>query len=468
MAFKGKHHRPKIATAEERGWSLHDYQIVARDYLRGRDRAGLFLDMGLGKTASSLSALEPRHLPALVVAPKRVAEEVWPTETALWRPDLQVSVAKGTKLQREVELIDSSDIVAISRDNIRDVLNTKGIQRFNTLILDELSSFRNRSSIRWKAARKIIKTHNIDHVWGLTGTPAPNGLLDLWGQVYLLDGGERLGKTLTAYRDRYFYPGRRLATGVIVEWLPHDTSEAAIHRKLEDLCLSMKTEGRIKLPPVTENHIQVELPTDVRRVYDQMNRHLVADLRDIFGGEIHTAANAAILSSKLSQITAGFMYVDEADIRGGEHIILHNEKPRAVEEIIEGTGGSPVLVFYRFKVEAEMLRKQLGDKVHDINEPGVIDAWNRGEIPVLIAHPASASHGLNLQYGGHTIVWTSLDWDLELWEQANKRLARQGQTHPVVIHVVMAKKSVDRVIRTSLDDKSVVQGNLLEHLESVV
>lgn len=445
---------------------LHDYQHVAVDHLHRHPRAGLFLDMGLGKTAVALTALTLDHLPVLVTAPKRVAENVWESEAQLWRPDLRVAVAAGTPLQRESALLSGADIVVIGRDNLKWASELPRPQ-FNTFIVDEMSGFKARSSQRWKAARKIIARngHPIPYVWGLTGTPSPNGLLDLWSQMYLLDEGARLGRTLTAYRGRYFYAGRQLPTGIVTEWILRPGADKNIHRLLEDICLSMETEGRIELPPVTYNHVLVPLPPAVRQVYKKMKDDLVADL-SLIGGETHTAANAAVLSNRLSQISAGFLYSDDADIHPGVYDVLHREKVRAVQEIIEGTG-SPVLVFYRYRAEKEMILEALaGTGVHTIDEPGTIAAWNRGEVPVLLAHPASAGHGLNLQHGGHTVVWASLPWSLEEWEQGNKRVARQGQRHPVVIHMLLSPKTVDGAIRERLIEKTSVQAALLRHLES--
>ena len=256
-----------------------------------------------------------------------------------------------------------------------------------------------------------------------------------------------------------------IANGTIVEWILHEGCDKTIWGKLEDICLSMKTDGRIHLPPVTENHIPVVLPPKARKVYNALKKDLVAGAELL--GEAHTAANAAVLTTKLAQVSAGFLFVDDADLRDYSYTPIHDAKVKALAEVVEYTD-SPVLVFYRFRPERAAILAELGDKAHTIDEPGVIDAWNRGEIPVLVAHPASAGHGLNLQYGGHTIVWTSLDWDLELWQQANKRLARQGQENPVVIHVLMADDAIDSVIRASLDDKDAVQGALLDHLESPI
>ena len=439
---------------------LHPYQEQAVDYLRVRNRAGLLLQMGLGKTAISLSALEPRHLPALVIAPKRVAENVWDVEKDLWRPDLSVRLAVGGPARRKAALESDADLVVIGRDNIKDVLAYAG--KFQTIIIDELSGFKNRGSQRWKIAKQLVK--GCPHVWGLTGTPAPNGLMDLWSQVYLLDGGQRLGTAITHFRDRYFTPGRQLANGVITEWNLRPGAEDRIHALLEDICLSMETDGRVALPPVTTNTVTVELPPKVRQMYKEMKRDLVADL-EILGGEKHYAQNAAVLTSKLSQVAAGFMYHDDADMRGGTYDIVHWEKAKAVEEIVEGTG-SPVLVFYRFRAELAMLQKQLGKRAFTMDTDDVVGRWNAGTIPVLLAHPASAGHGLNLQHGGHTVVWSTLPWSLEEKLQADKRVARQGQKHPVVIHELIAPKTVDIAIRASLHDKDKTQSALLAHLES--
>lgn len=444
---------------------LHDYQIQAVDHLHRNPRAALFLDMGLGKTAATLSALRPEDLPALVVGPKRVAELVWPTEVRKWRPDLTISLAAGTPKQRADALRSGASVVAIGRDNLADAEPVAG--QFRTLVLDEMSSFKTKGTNRWKSANRIIKAMEKAHgaeavrVWGLTGTPSPNGLLDLWPQIYLLDRGERLMSTLTGYRGRYFMPGRQLSTGVVVEWLLREGADAVIHRKLEDICLSMQTDGRIVLPPVTYNPVEVPLPAGARRVYRDMKADLLANL-ELLGGEVHTAANAAVLSNKLSQIAAGFLYHDE----GGGYQVLHREKIKAVQEIVEAAGGNPIVVFYRYQVEAEMLKEALGSVVHTLDEPGVQDAWDAGRVPVLLAHPASAGHGLNLQYGGHTAVWTSLTWSLEEWMQANKRLARQGQQNPVVIHVLESPRTVDGAIRARLEQKKTVQQALLDHLES--
>lgn len=435
---------------------LHDYQLVARDFLRGQDRAGLFLDMGLGKTAVALSALEPRHLPALVVAPKRVAEVVWPTELPKWRPDLSMAVAAGSPTTRQSALASDADLVVIGRDNLADVNR----QDLRTVILDESSSYKSVSSVRTRLARKLGNA--VPYVWELTGTPTPNGYLDLFAQIRILDRGERLGTNIAGFRNRYFRPGRQIANGTIVSWELREFSEHHIRSLIEDICLYMESAERIELPPFTVNPVAVDLPAAARKAYNDMSATMVADL-EMLGGDIHSATNAAVLTDKLSQITAGFIYRD--DHLG--YTPLHLEKIRALEEIVESAQGSGVLVFYKYVAEQDMI-KQAISSARAVQEPGAIAAWNRGEVPVLLAHPKSGGHGLNLQDGGHTIVWTTPTWDLEHWEQGNARLYRQGQQHPVVSHVLHVPGSIDDLIRARVDRKANVQDELLDYLKSPI
>jgi Superfamily II DNA/RNA helicases, SNF2 family len=445
---------------------LHDYQKQAVEFVRNRRRAALLLDMGLGKTCISLTALTPEMLPVLVNAPKRVAEEVWPVEVPKWRPDLRVVVAAGTPAQRKAALqkgVDGhADIVVIGRDNLADAVDYAS--HYNTHIIDELSGFKTRASQRWKAAKKI--NNHMDQVWGLTGTPSPNGLLDLWAQLYLIDGGEALGTTLGGYRERYFTAGRQMSNGVIIEWNIRPGADKRIHTLLERSCLAMQTEGRIDLPPVTDNDVSVPLTPTVRRVYKSLKDDLVADMSELgLGTAIHSAQNAAVLSNKLSQITAGFLYPDDREFNSEPATRLHKEKANVVKEIVEGTG-SPVLVGYRFQEELAILKEVLGEQAHTIDEPNVVKRWNAGEIPVLVAHPDSIGHGLNLQDGGHTMIWATLPWSLEAYMQMNKRLARQGQKHPVVIHHLLSPKTVDPAIKLALQGKKSIQDAIMDHLES--
>lgn len=396
-----------------------------------------------------LSALTPERLPALVVAPKRVAEHVWPREQQLWRPDLSLALAAGSPLQRRQALKSGADITVIGRD----VLADAGVSGYKTVVLDELSSFKTRSTARWKAARKLTLT--TPHVWGLTGTPAPNGLLDLWAQCFLLDGGQRLGRTLGGYRERFFRPTDRLPNGVVIGWELRPGAEDKIHALLEDICLSMRAADLLDLPPLTVNPVEVSLPAAARKTYESLKRDLVAEI-DALDVPVY-ASSSGVLTNKLSQLSAGFLY-DEDKVAHWQH----TEKLDALEEVLAGADG-PVLCFHRYKAEAQAILRRFPD-CRTIDSPGALGAWDKGKIPLLLAHPMSAGHGLNLQAGGHTIVWTSLDWSLELWQQANGRLARQGQRSPVIVHVLEAAGTVDGVILRRLEDKASVQDALMSHL----
>lgn len=446
---------------------LYPYQKQAVEFLHARKSAGLLLDMGLGKTCICLTALTPEHLPAIVNAPKRVAEEVWPVEGTKWRPDLRVVVAKGTPAQRakvlQQALDGTADVVVIGRENLADV--EPYAHAFRTHIIDELSGFKSPKAARFKVAKRMTKV--IPHTWGLTGTPSPNGYLDLWAQVFLLDQGEALGKYVTHYRTRYFAAGRSLPNGVVTEWNIRPGAKERINTLLEPTCLSMATEGRVKLPPLTVNNIDVPLPPGTRRLYKELKKERVINL-EMLGGVITSALTAATLTSKLAQMTAGFVYADDASLTGsGQHTVLHRDKVDALMEIQEGTG-SQLLVAYQFQAELEMLKKGLGKLAHTIDEPGIIPAWNaaQGDVPVLLAHPQSAGHGLNLQHGGNVLVWASLTWSLEEYQQFNKRLFRNGQQHPVTIHHLVSPHTVDYAKLEVLQEKKTVQDALLEHLES--
>lgn len=460
------------------GLTLHDYQRTAVGHLRlHQPGAGLFMEMGLGKTISTLTALRPEHLPALVVAPKRVAENVWHAEVARWDVPLRVVVAKGRPQDRARELAKAAsgaaDVVVLGRDNHGDVERLWPRRRhpFKTVVLDELSGYKTRGSARWTAARKLVLGPACERVWGLTGTPTPNGLMDLWAQVVLLDRGARLGKTLTGYRETYFTPRRSLPNGVIPGWDPLPGAEEAIFGLLEDICLSMKAADYLTLPDVVHNRISVPLPAKVMTAYRRLKKLNIAQLDEVLGrNAVTTADTAAAVSNRLSQMAAGFVYPNSDDLAGGlvapgTYTELHREKVQAVLEVIEGTG-SPVLVAYRYKAELEMLRQVLGPRLYTADTPDLQERWNAGQLPVLAAHPQSLGHGLNLQYGGHTIVWMSPTWSLEEWQQFNGRLPRQGQGHPVVIHTVVAESTVDEAIMEALAGKASVQDALLAHLES--
>lgn len=447
---------------------LHDYQEVGKGYLRANDRCALWLDMGLGKTAITLRALEPRHLPVLVSAPKRVADEVWPAEVKLWRPDLTIQVvgtSDGNAEARAAILKNTTaDIVVMGRDLFHETVPYA--KRYKTFVIDEASGYKSKTSQRWKTANRIQKM--VPHFWQLTGTPSPNGLLDVWAPVAMLDGGKRLGTSLGGYRGRYFTAQKQvwnptLGRNIPVDYQPNPGASARIHALLEDICLSMQTDGRIQLPEFTVNRVRVPLHRSAVKAYADMEQDFVANLELL--GTIHSAANAAILTSRLSQITAGFLYNDDQILNPGWSWI-HDGKVDALGEIIEATD-SPLLVFYRYRAELDRLLKKYPQATSVKGEKNVQERWNAGDIPLLLAHPASAGHGLNLQKGpGHTMVWTTLPTSLEEWDQANKRLHRQGQKNPVVSHVLHSPGTVDALDWARLVDKKSVQDALMDYLEA--
>lgn len=435
-------------------YPLHAYQLDAVAHLWEHPRACLFLEPGLGKTAITLSSLTPEHLPALVVAPKRPTEHTWPEEARKWAPWLSVAVAAGTPAQRRRAFQQGADVTLISRDNLADAVGGP----WRTVVLDELTSFKSRGTGRWKNARKLVK--DVPYRWGLTGTPTPNGLGDLWPQLYLIDAGERLGTSITRFRHAYFTPGKRLPSGVITEWVLTEGSDRLILDKIDDIVLSMSTADYLPgLPKTIPRTERFELPKGARRVYDDMRKHLAVEIEP---GHVETANGAGAMTGKLSQITAGFLYSDDEDAAPTH---LHDDAIDIAREVVEHAE-SPVLVFYRFVREHDMLSAALPGAVN-IRERGAIEAWNAGDVPVLLAHPQSAGHGLNLQHGGHNVLWSTSPWSLEEWDQANARLARQGQTERTIITTIEAENSIDGVIRDRLETRGSVQRAVMDHLKDV-
>ena len=439
------------------GVKLRPYQELARDFLRINNRAGLFLDMSLGKTAISLSALEPRHLPVLVIAPKRVAERVWETERVKWRPDLSMSLVVGSAGERRDAIAAGADVTVIS-NHPSFLKELKPV--YKTIIIDESSVFRDKTTERWKAARKLCLL--ADNVWALTGTPVPSGLMGLYAQMLLIDKGERLGTTLGGYRSRYFYAGQTLPSGTVIEWILRDEAEAAIHAKIQDVCLYMSARDELDLPEPILNVIDVPLPDNVRKHYKEFKKTLVLDM-ELLGDGIYSAANQAVLVNKLRQLTSGFIFSDDQD---GTWTKLHTAKLDALQEVVDGTGDN-LLVFYNFRPEREMIRAAF-PQARMMDEKGALDAWDQAELPMMLAHPASVGHGLNLQLGGHTAVWYSLTWDLELYLQANARLPRPGQEHQVIIHSLEVEGTVDKLVAANLATKDFNQTSFLNHVRSPV
>lgn len=445
--------------------NLHGYQRAAVEHIITHPYSGLFLDMGLGKTVSTLTAvnrLMNEYLEVakvLVIAPKRVAEDTWTTECAKWEHlrHLRVSKVLGTEKQRKAALREDADLYVINRENVVWlVAQYQGAWPYDMVIIDELSSFKSAKAARFKALRQVRPM--TERVVGLTGTPAPNGLIDLWPQLYLLDMGERLEKTITAYRSKYFRPGRTNGQ-VVFDYKLNAGSDEMIYKKIADICISMKAKDYLSLPDLIEVPQDIHLPPAKKKQYDEFEKEQVLSLQD--EGDI-SAVSAAALSNKLSQYANGAIYDEDKQVHE-----LHEVKLDALEEIVEAANGQPVLVFYAFKHDAARILKRLkGYGAKQIDGAEDIAAWNRGEIPVMLAHPASAGHGLNLQKGGHIMVWFSLPWSLELYMQANARLHRQGQSQPVRSYKLIAKGTIDEDIAAALDKKSDKQEALMAAIKA--
>lgn len=396
----------------------------------------------------------------LVVAPLRVAEDTWTKESAKWDhlQGLRVVRVLGSQAQRICALETDADIYCINRENIPWLVKYYGTDwPFDGVVLDELSSFKSPSSKRFKAMRKVRPL--IKHIVGLTGTPSPNGLIDLWAQIYLLDQGKRLGRTLTEYRNRYFNPGRRNGY-VVYDWVPKDGAEDEIYRRISDICISMKACDYLKLPERVDVVRTVKLDDEAQTAYTEMEKEAVLELGP---NEIVDAGTAAVVSGKLLQIANGAVY----DENGKTHII-HESKLDTLEDVIEAVNGRPVLVFYAYQHDLERIMQRF-PQARKLEGSAEIDAWNRGEIPILLAHPAGAGHGLNLQAGGNHIVWFGLTWSLELDQQANARIYRQGvKGERVTITHLVTEGTIDEDVMRVLDGKATRQDALLEAVKARV
>jgi SNF2 family DNA or RNA helicase len=434
---------------------LHDYQNRAIEFIKSKKRCGLFLGLGMGKTTASLTAMSDAldsmtAAKVLVIAPLRVANSVWAQETKQWThlSHLRVSVCTGNERTRMAALQRDADIYTINRENVPWLVKLYGKKwPFDAVIVDESSSFKSPSSQRFKALKRALPF--TDYVVLLTGTPSPNGLLDLWSQMYLVDFGERLGKTMTGYKQRFFesdYMGYKFT--------PRQGSSEAIHRLLSDKVLSMSAEDYLQVPDRIDLVERVELPPKVFAQYQEFERTLLAELDD--GQEIE-AISAAVLANKLLQWSNGATYTDSL----GNWSELHSVKLDALADLVEQNPSENMLVAYNYKTDLERLRVRFPDAVVMDKQQETIDRWNRGEIQMMLAHPASAGHGLNLQKGGSMLVWFGLNWSLELYQQFNGRLHRQGQTRPVrVVHIVASGCMDERVI-DALNKKGETQNALL-------
>lgn len=440
----------------------HQYQQYAIDFLLQHEQAGLFLDMGLGKTVITLTALKQLKKKGeidktLVVAPKIVAENVWKQEPEKWDhlQDLSFSYILGSPKQREKALKTEADIYVITRDNVAWMVDLlKGNWIFDTLVLDELSSFKNHQSKRFKKLREIRPY--VKRVIGLTGTPIPNGYMDLWSEMYLLDIGKRLGKYITEYRRNYFYALNRWS---FIEYKLMPGADKIIDQKISDICLSMKAKDYLNLKEPQVIDVTVELSPKEMKAYKEMEREAVLSIDE----EVITATSAGIVVNKLLQLANGAIYTrDQKDYK-----IIHNRKLEALEELVEQAAGENVIVYYTYQHDKERILQKFPEARILKTEKDVED-WNAGKIKMLVAHPASAGHGLNLQDGGSIAIWFGLNWSLELYQQANARLHRQGQKNTVRIYRIIAENTVDNRVLEVLNGKNMRQEELLEQLRAEV
>lgn len=450
---------------------LHEYQERGVNHIIDNEYCALFLDMGLGKTVTALTAIKELLnnciiSNALVIAPKKVTQVTWSDEIKNWKhlQGLTISVIDGTVKQRREAMAAKADIYAVSRDNIVWlVLECGGVKLpYDMVVIDELSSFKNHASKRFRAMRKVRKF--IPRVVGLTGTPAPNGLIDLFAQMYLVDEGQRLGKTVTAYRDRFFRPGKRNGDIVYTYELkaPQNETEQQISDLIGDITISMTAEDYLKMPDKIMLYDYVDLAPKVLALYRDFEKEQILEL--INSDEPISAASAAALSNKLQQFANGAIYDAERNVRD-----LHDEKLDKLEELVEAANGEPVLIAYSYKHDLERIVQKLkAYRPVKLEKPEQIADWNAGKIPVLAMHPASAGHGLNLQKGGHNIIWFGNTWSLELYQQFNARLYRQGQGKPVTIHHIVTRGTIDEKIIKSLDGKRETQDGLMESIKELM
>ena len=437
----------------------HEYQKYAAEFILNHPVSAIFLECGLGKSVITLTAILDLCQNSfeihrtLIIAPLRVAAGTWPFEIQKWDhlKGLRYSVAVGTEKERIEALNREADIYIINRENV-DWLITKAGFDYDMVVIDELSSFKNHRAKRFRALMKVRP--KVKRIVGLTGTPAGNGLMDLWAEFRILDMGQRLGKFIVRFRDTYFMPDKRNGA-VVFSYKPIPGAEQEIYDRISDITISMKSRDYLQLPECVINEVPVRMSKDEKAVYDQFKSDMIMKIK---GMEID-AANAAVLSGKLLQMANGAVY-DEDKLT---HII-HDRKLDALEDLIESANGKPVLVAYWYRHDADRIMKRFS--VREIKTTRDIDDWNAGKISVAVIHPASAGHGLNLQAGGSTLIWFGLTWSLELYQQTNARLHRQGQKETVVIHHIVTKDTIDEQVVEALRKKEKTQNDLIDAVKA--
>ncbi|MDW0113647.1 DEAD/DEAH box helicase [Sporosarcina saromensis] len=441
----------------------HKYQEFATNFIIENPISAIFLEMGLGKSVITLTAIYELMLErfevnrVLVIAPLRVARNTWPEEIEKWShlKGLTYAVAVGTEKERLEALYSDAHIYIINRENVEWLIARSGIDfNFDMVVIDELSSFKSHQSKRFKSLMKVRP--NIKRIVGLTGTPSSNGLMDLWAEYRLLDMGERLGKFIGRFRESYFEPDKR-NQHMIFSYKPKPGAEESIYEKISDITISMKGTDYLKLPDLIMNEVPVSLNMKEKETLDVMKRDLITTIK----GEDITASNAAALSNKLLQMANGAVYDDNGSVTQ-----IHDRKLEKLEDIIEAANGKPVLIAYWFK--HDLLRIQKRFKVEVLTSSDSIKKWNGGKIQIAAIHPASAGHGLNLQAGGSTLVWFGLTWSLELYQQTNARLYRQGQTDTVIIHHLIAKDTMDERVMDALNKKNNTQSALIDAVKATL
>ena len=442
-------------------YNPHSYQEYAIKFIESHPISALFLDMGLGKTSITLSAINNLLFDSfeihkvLTICPLRVARNTWCDEIKKWDHlrNIKYSIVVGTEKERISALNEKADIYIINRENVDWLVNKSGYEfDFDMIVIDELSSFKNHQSKRFKSLMKIRP--KVKRIVGLTGTPSSNGLMDLFAEFKVLDLGERLGYFIGQYRNTYFKPDK--TNGAIVySYKPLPNAEDSIYEKISDITVSMKASEYLKMPELVISNYKVEMSEYEKKQYDEMKKNLICEIKD---GEI-TVSNAGSLSNKLSQFANGAVYDDEQNI-----VEIHSRKLDALEDIIESMNGKPLLVAYWYKHDLQRIKKRFD--VREIKTGKDIADWNNGKIPVALIHPASAGHGLNLQQGGSTLVWFGLTWSLELYQQTNGRLYRQGQKNTVVIQHIVTKGSIDEQILKALERKNKTQEDLIEAVKA--
>lgn len=446
-------------------YNPHKYQSYATDFIINNPIAAVFLEMGLGKSVITLTAMKKLFetntvCKVLVIAPLRVARDTWPQEIKKWDhlKGMKYAVAVGTETERKAAILRNEPVTIINRENVDWLINKSGLPfDFDMVVIDELSSFKSYGAKRFKALLKVRPF--IKRIVGLTGTPSSNGLMDLWAEFRILDFGKRLGRYITRYRLSYFEPDKRNAQ-MVFSYKPLPGAEDAIYEKISDITISMKSVDYLDMPECVINEVPVFMSPSEQSVYDDFREDMVVKLKN----EEIDAANAAVLSGKLLQMANGAVY-DEM----GEAHLIHDRKLDMLEDLIEGANGKPVLVAYWFKhdlVRIEQRLKTLKIPYAKLDTSDSIERWNKGEVPVMLCHPASSGHGLNLQAGGSTLIWFGLTWSLELYQQTNARLWRQGQKETVVIHHIICGGTIDEDVMDALKRKEKTQSALIDAVKA--